>query len=813
GYAAAVHGRPPRDALPELRTRYADFVRWQRKLPAAPEFGPLLDWWTATLSPLPPLLDLPVDRARPAGPTFRAGEVRFDWDGAALAELAAAATTTPETVLLTGFLALLGRYTGAERMGVAAPVTVRPAPEFEDVVGMFGNLVVLPADLSERPTFAELAGRVAAEWRAALARRELPFETLVRELDVDRDPSRVPWCDAMFDVRDTGKLELPGAQATPRPVPNPAARADLMLTVERVDPTVTGSLSYRTSLFDAASAERILDQLHTLLAAALRHPELPVDELEIEPPDRIRAAVRAADRITDGPPVEAPVPELVHERARSNPDTPALSWAGAEISYAELERWAARVTAALPEVAGAPVAVRMGTGPGQVATLLGVLDAGGQLVCLGRGDAGERGKAVLADTRPVCLVLEGDPAEDKLARWYAEELGGKVVSLEDLAPDAAPAPVRRELADLAYITHTSGTTGQPKGIPQTHGTLAQFVTWFGAEFGVGPGARMAQWAAPGYDAALGEIFTALVAGATLCPVPDRLRPNPDKLIDWLAAERITVFQTVPSYAKEILRVIGERGTAGLVLEHVLLAGEALPGELANGLRAALPGIRLVNLYGPTESILATYHEITDTVHGTAPIGRSIPGRQVLVVDENDRPCPPGVTGAIVIRSPYVTPGYLGDAAADRSGFTPLQGHPELGSDGGPCYRTGDHGLLRWDGALEFRGRGDFQIKFNGVRVELTDIEATLGAHESVADCAVVASRDRQGLVARVMAYVVPARGPSGEPLGAADTWRAVLRQRFGAAMLPVSFTTVLGLPRNIGGKVDRRALPEPAPAA
>jgi hypothetical protein len=171
-----------------------------------------------------------------------------------------------------------------------------------------------------------------------------------------------------------------------------------------------------------------------------------------------------------------------------------------------------------------------------------------------------------------------------------------------------------------------------------------------------------------------------------------------------------------------------------------------------------------------------------------------------------------VTGHIVLRSPYLTSGYIGAAESDRFAFGMLASRPRYGITGGACYRTGDLGRRRWDGALEFRGRGDFQVKFNGIRLELTDIEAALTAHESVAECAVVALTGQDGLVSRLVGYVVPRRTPAGAAAGAADDWRAALRQRFGRSMPPVSFRTMIGLPRGIGGKVDRKQLPDPGPS-
>lgn len=498
------------------------------------------------------------------------------------------------------------------------------------------------------------------------------------------------------------------------------------------------------------------------------------------------------------------VTELVARRAAERPDAVAVSWAGSEMTYHRLQVATKVVTRALAGAAGTPVAVRMAGGPRLIATIVGVLDAGAQLICLGQADIGERGRAMLTEVRPSRLLID-DTADDRLAEWFTATLGGIVTNVaaldEEAGADVAADACTGSLEELAYVTYTSGTSGAPKGIPQNHATFSQLVTWFADEFGIGPEARVAQWAAPGYDAGLVEMFAALVSGATVCPVPDKLRANPDTLAEWLAAERITVLQTVPSFARGLLDALTERGGAGLQLARLLLAGEALPAELAHGLRAAIPGVRLINLYGPTETILATWYEVDGSESGTVPIGRPIPGRDVVVIDEAGRPCQPGVTGELVIRTPYRTPGYLGHAEAERTAFAPLPGHDDL-----PCYRTGDLAVTRADGVLEFLGRRDFQIKFNGVRLELTDIEAVLSAHDSVAECAVVAVRGADGLVARLVGHVVPRSDHGGAGAGSPGTWRRVLRERFGRAMPPVTFTAAHRLPRTPGGKVDHARL-------
>jgi amino acid adenylation domain-containing protein len=493
-----------------------------------------------------------------------------------------------------------------------------------------------------------------------------------------------------------------------------------------------------------------------------------------------------------------PVHLLVSNRAEAAPEATAISWRDGPVSARELDRHAGRIAAALAGFAGRPVAVRVPAGPDRYAALLGVLRAGAVLLWSGTGAAGERGRGILDAVCPAAVLTGG--TGDDLSKGHTERTGVPLLdvsALPEALPDATSAEPGVPPEAWAYIAHTSGSTGRPKGVPQTHAALAQFSSWFATEFGLARGVRVAQWVSPDHDPALCETFATLVAGAVLCPVPEPVRAHPGRLLAWLAAERIDVLQTVPSFARQLLTESTERSRVPLALRRLLLMGEAVPESLVRGLQAAAPGMALANIYGPTETVAATWHQIPPASRGVIPIGRPIPGRDVLVLDETDRECPPGVVGEMVIRSPYVTPGYLGDESGDPA-FRTVPGRGP-----GPWYRTGDLGLRRDDGLLEFRGRRDQQVKIQGHRLELAEIETVLLEHESIAECAVLAMTGADGIVTTLAAYVVP----RDEPCPA--QWRAHMRQRFGDLMLPVKFRAVpRALPRNDTGKVDRRLLAE-----
>lgn len=478
------------------------------------------------------------------------------------------------------------------------------------------------------------------------------------------------------------------------------------------------------------------------------------------------------------------VERLIRERA---PEEIALRWESEDFAVRDLRSRAGRVAGALAGLAGRPVAVRVPPGPDRYAALLGVLRAGAHLVWFGTGAAGERGRMILDDVRPAAVLTAG--VLDDLVSWYATHTGATPVDVTNLPEVPVPEPGVRP-NDWAYLAHTSGSTGRPKGVPQTHAALAQFSRWFAAAFGLAPGVRVAQWVHPEHDPAICETFAALVSGAVLCPVPEKVRAHPRRMLDWLAEERVNVLQTVPSFARELARA---GGTLPPPLRRLVLMGEAVAPDLVATLHGASPEIELYNLYGPTETVAATWHPIPRGGSGAVPIGRAIPGREVLLLNDADAEAD---EGEIVVRSPYVTPGYL-SGGRDHPAFRPIAGRGP-----GPWYRTGDRGRRRPDGLLEFRGRNDQQVKVQGHRIELTEVEAVLCAHPSVRECAVLSVPAEDGIVTSLVAYVV-----SREDDPPQKQWRALVRRRFGDVLLPLRFRVVAeALPRTATGKVDGRRL-------
>jgi amino acid adenylation domain-containing protein len=732
-----------------------------------------LPYWLDRLKGCAGVLDLPADAGRPVVRDV-AGAVREvvvpPALGRAVRELAARLHSTPFTVLLAAWAALLGRYADTGDVVVGVPTANRPDPVLEEVVGCFTNTLPVRVDVSGSPGLAELVRRTRDVVLTDLDHARVPFDRLVDALRLPRDPHRTPLVQAMLVYGDTPPPApaLPGVTSRLTPVDTGCAKYDLCLTLDEDGDGFRGRLEHATAVIGAETAGRLVEHLMALLAAGLADPDATLDRVCLGPVP---------------PPAEpAAPPALVDLLVPADPDAVALRHEHGELTYGQLDAWAAEIAARLDVPAGRLVALLLPPGPVQVAAALAVLRVGRAFVVLDPRDPELRRREIVADADPACVVTTA-----------ALPPTGLPAVVVDPAPPAGPVgtPTAPPTAGPdCCLVYTSGSTGRPKGILLGTDAFAQFALWQRERFGIRPGSRIAQWAPFTYDAAYTEVFAALCAGATVCLPPEGIRRDPIGMARWLRAEGVTQIQTVPAFYRLLTEVAG--GDLGR-LEHVLLAGEVFPTAVAEAHPAG--GWRLHNLYGPTECILATHREIVpgERYATSVPIGSPIDGRQALVLDARLRPCPVGVPGEIYLRSPYLAGGYHRRPAETATAYRPDPWRP-----GHTVYRTGDRGRWLPTGELEFLGRVDFQVKVRGNRVELGEIEARLAAHPGVREAA-AAVHDQ-----RLYAYAV-----LDDPAVTPQALREHLTDRMPAPSVPDAVLVVAELPRTATNKVDRSRLPRP----
>ncbi|GAB3352639.1 amino acid adenylation domain-containing protein [Lysobacter tyrosinilyticus] len=509
----------------------------------------------------------------------------------------------------------------------------------------------------------------------------------------------------------------------------------------------------------------------------------------------------------------------------SSPSVPAVSWQGVDTSYRELDDLSSQVANALiagGALPGSIVVLLLNNPVDQIAATLGCLKAGCVFASLDVSHPTKRLQQMLEVVDARWTILEGstrDMLSDLLGTRACAT--ASIVMGEDQSRDegaiehartsyVAGQDARRVLVptqpdDPCYIYFTSGSTGTPKAILGRIRGLAHFILWEIEAFRLGPGSRVSQLTGPSFDVYLRDVFSPLCSGGTVCIPPSRLM-EPVLLKHWLDQARITLVHCVPSLFRLLLKqdLAPENFPA---LEFVLLAGESLAPADANAWIGCFgERIRLINLYGPTETTLAKFfHRLpaTPVADTFVPIGMPIPGAHALLLDENLVPCAQGKLGEIFIRTPYRTLGYYNAPDLTAAVFIP---NPFSTDPRDLLYRTGDLAEVLPDGNFRFAGRKDFQVKIRGNRVELSEIEARLREYQGVSETAVLARADRPGDI-QLVAYYVPRSGVGVSP----QELRRHLADRLPAYMVPALYVALDGLPLGTNGKLDRGALPAPKP--
>ncbi len=757
-YPAALAGTA--SPLPELAVQYADFAVWQRGWLQGEALDRQLGYWRESLAGAT-ALDLPTDRPRPPAQSFR-GATRMHAIGpettAALGAFARRHDATLFMVLLSAVQTLLGRYAGQEDVVVGSPIANRTRAEIEPLIGFFVNSLVLRGDLAGDPAFAELVGRSRRAALEAYAHQDLPFERLVEELRPDRRLAHNPLFQVMFAVQNAPMraIELPGITFSALDFEFPATRFDLEIFFTEAAGGMAVQLTYGTDLFDAATIARLEGHLDTLLAAVLADPSRRLAELALLTVPEVHQVRLAWNDTAAAIPAED-VAALFSAQARRRPDAVAVSSEAGELTYAELDgrssRLARRLAAAGvgPEVRVALLAQRS---PAMIVGLLGILKAGGAYVPLDPSYPAERLAWMLADSGS--RVLLGQP---ELLAELPEAPGLPVI---ELAAGAEPADQELEEpgseptgplpGGLAYVMYTSGSTGRPKGVGVTHRNIVRLVRASGFA-DLGEDQVFLQLAPISFDASTLEIWAPLVNGGRIAVFPPR-RPSLEELGEAIARFGVTslwltagLFHQMVDYRLEALRP----------MRQLLAGGDVLSPSRVRRALTLLPGLALINGYGPTEGTTFTCcFPMThpEQVGSTVPLGRPIGNTHVHVLDAALGSVPAGVWGELCLGGDGLSRGYLGRPELTAERFVPNP-FADAASAGSRLYRTGDVVRFRPDGRVEFAGRRDGQVKLRGFRIELGEIESALVRHPAVREATVVARDDGGPLGQRLVAYVVP----------------------------------------------------------
>ncbi|MFT3803349.1 MAG: amino acid adenylation domain-containing protein [Burkholderiaceae bacterium] len=697
--------------LPPLPMQFGDFARRERERLDAGRVDELLAFWQHYLDGAP-ALRLPTDRHRPDVFSHRAG-VRARLLAPALRArldaLARSEGVTPFQALLAAYAVLLHRCTGQRDLVFGTPVSHRDTPEVEGLIGFFLNTVLLRVRLAPEQSFREVLAATRQSTIDAYGARQLPFARLVQHLQPERSLRRNPLYQATVQFlrarqrgsRTRAVLDEIGYEMT-------RTNVDLALDLFESDEGLLCRFEYSSDLFDDGSVERLLTQWERVLERVCAGPDAAIATLPLT--DAGESRLLLGDWA--GQLIEPPQPWGF------GPSGPPVRVHGERgtLERAELDALC-----------------------GRLATVLRTAGAGeGDVVALLLSDPLETLIAVLAAWRAGAAYAHFDP-DAPAARISAQiDALAPALVLDDagawrqamLASEPLAAPTGIPAGRLAAVFHTSGTTGRPKAVPITHGGLALQWRWLREQVAISPNDVVLQKYGFGFDAALCEVLAGLACGAALVVAPDHGR-DLERLVSSIRRHAVSVLDLVPAQLAALLEQPGF--AACHTLRRVICGGEALSAELAGSLLRVLPGVQLINAYGPTEaSITACSWLRPDDADPLAdpPIGRPLPGTLAYVLDPALQPVPVGLQGQLFLGGAALADGYLGDPVLTAQRFIANPHGPGL------LYATGDRVCWQADGQLRYLGRLDRQLKLRGVRIEPEEIERVLATHPAVQQAAV-----------------------------------------------------------------------------
>lgn len=821
-YKAFVNGIAPK--RPELTVGYREYAVWQRERLQGDLLDAQVAYWRRQLADAP-YLDLSTDRPRPAKQSFHGGRQQLTLPPtltAALNDLSKREEVTLFMTLLAAFQLLLHRYTGQEDIIVGSPVANRERTEIEGVIGFFVNTLPLRTDLSGQPSFKELLGRAREVCLDAYAHQALPFEKSVEALNPRRDLNHNPFFQTMFVWQNTPGhfVNPPGIRIEPIEIDNETAQFDLSLYLREREGRLLGFFEYSVELFDPATIARAAGHFQTLLESIVADPDRSIATLPM-----LSAAERQQLLVEwNGTAVEYPRGACVHElfeaQVERTPGAVALEFENSAWSYQELNNRANGLARELIELGAGPgklVGVMIERSFEMVLSLLAILKTGGAYVPLDPGYPMERLKFMLADAEVGVLMTQ---------KKFAQRIPHRVAMFCIDEPRRGVAKRRTNLNCGAtanspvYVIYTSGSTGTPKGVVALHrGALNRF-NWMWKTYPFASGEKNCQKTSLSFVDSVWEIFGALLQGIPTVLVPEAAAKDPERFVRYLAQHRVTRLVLVPTLLRELLAQCPDLPKHLGRLQYCFSSGEPLPVELAKRFRQALPGCRLVNLYGSSEvSADVTYYEIgADFLRRDISIGRPIHNTQVYLLDAHMQPVPVGARGELYVGGANLARGYFNQPELTSEKFVANS----FGADANSrLFRTGDLARYRPDGNLEYLGRADDQVKIRGCRIELREIETALNRHRAVRESVIVVRDDaptnsksdgepeikasEQDRERRLIAYVVPA---NDKP--AARELKSFLAHWLPDYMVPAIFVWLDELPVLPNGKIARRALPPPA---
>ncbi len=802
------------NGIQPLNKQYTDFANWQIKNMESGKWKHQIAFWQDALAGLPATMSLQPDKMLEKESQDLGASIEFSVPehlATQLKEIGQRNGCTPFIVFITAFSILISRFTGEQDIPIGTPVSNRTDLDFEGIVGPIINSVVLRSNVDAALTFEQYLNAVKSLSLNALQNKDVPFEKVVDALQVERSLDNTPLFQIFFafhkhqaQVTTEINQSIPGISIEELPKERPMSQFDLTLQmVDMGNEKLPAVFEYKSGKYTEATIQNLIHHFQVLLANICANPQAKLSQLQLlseQDKEQLLLSLNGAQKVY---PKRLCIHQLISEQAQLHPKKTALianaltngSDEKIALTYEQVERHATNIAFTL---------IKNGVKPGQlvglcmarheflVPSILGILKTGAAYLPLDPAYPDLKLRQITDGAQIQHLLTQ-----HSLSQQFEQTIKN-IVTIEDCqqAPDEfISVPVSGDAP--VYTIYTSGSTGQPKGVQIQHDSLENLLWSMNEELAFTENERLLAITTISFDISVMELLLPLLRGATTIVADEQERADPDSLARLLTDYQITFMQATPSTWKTLLHS-GWKGKPDL---KVLCGGEELTTKLAGDLLPLCQS--LTNGYGPTEAtIYSVIRHVTlnDSQSITIPIGRPLANTSLYILDQNLNPVPAGVKGELYISGICVANGYYKAPEITASRFVP---NPfEAGTY---MYRTGDLVSYQQDGAVRYHGRTDFQVKLNGYRIELSEIESTMLKHQYVSEAvAIVKTYDGAGKPDQLVAYLL--MDSTAVDIEALRLW---LAQRLPNFMVPSAFVVLEEMPLTDNGKIDRKSLPEP----
>lgn len=796
--AFRLHQTP---ALPAQDIQYADYAIWQQQLEKEGILQQQLAYWRHQLRDAPALLELPLDKPRPLVQSFAGAMIRQSCSkelAKGICNQALRFHTTPFVLLLSAFHVLLSRYSGQDDIITGTPVANRNRKELEHVIGFFVNTLPVRMRIDPSGTFTTIVEQAKQTVWEALDKQQVSFEKILESIPLQRSSAYNPLFQVMFSLNNFGTtaVQLDGLETGWVPVEGVFSKFDLTLAIQEENEVFTESWEYNAMLFEETAIRGMALHFHCLLEQLLAHPSTPIEQLRLLSAEEEQRIVYQWNQTQAAFPFSHCFHHFFEKHAVRAADKLAVLAEDGQLSYQELNRQANRLAHYLVQQGvqpGTPVGICLDRTTGLLVALLAIMKAGGVYVPVDPAYPSERQAYIFSDAGISHLITQRG-----LVDLPACTPAMHVLEIEAIREDLASMPAHNvalpaEPSSPVYIIYTSGSTGMPKGVRIPHKALLNFLCSMKDRPGICEEDRLLAVTSLSFDIAGLELYLPLFIGATTIIASRKVAQDGQLLADCLRDFDITMMQATPATWQLLL----ETGWPGKPDLKALCGGEAFPRRLATWLQARTAS--LWNMYGPTETtIWSSVYKVEQSDRAIVPIGKPIANTGLYVLDKGMHAVPPGVAGDLYIGGSGLAIDYYRRPELTAAKFIT---HPYQAGE--KLYCTGDKARYLPDGNLEFLGRGDFQVKVNGYRIELEEVEYHLSRLEGVKQAVAAVKTAGDGVV-QLVAYLV-----TGDAPVMPEAIRNRLLRKLPAYMVPSLFIRMDLLPLTLNGKVDRQALPLP----